>query len=104
MTGHESLGHFARRYGFTVVGAVIPSLTTEAESSAGSLETLKRLIADHHVTVVFIESGTPARTVDALATETGVVVIPLATHTLPPDGSYFTFERNLADTIVRDLK
>jgi zinc/manganese transport system substrate-binding protein len=104
VTGHESLGYFAARYGFTLVGAVIPSLTTEAESSAGSLETLKRLIADNHVAVVFIESGTPARTVDALASEARVTVVPLATHTLPPDGSYFTFERHLADTIVRGLK
>lgn len=104
VTGHESLGYFARRYGFTVVGAVIPSLTTEAESSAGSLEALKTLIAENHVKVVFIETGTPARTLDALGRETSVTVIPLAAHTLPPDGSYFTFERDLADTIVRGLK
>jgi zinc/manganese transport system substrate-binding protein len=104
VTGHESLGYFAGRYGFTLVGAVIPSLTTEAESSAGSLEALKKLIAAHHVKVVFTETGTPPRTVEALAREARVAVVPLATHTLPADGSYFTFERRLAATICEGLK
>jgi zinc/manganese transport system substrate-binding protein len=104
VTGHESLGYFAQHYGFRLVGAVIPGLTTEAESSAGSLEALKQLIAENHVKVVFTETGTPPRTVEALARETKVTAIPLATHSLPADGSYFTFERGLADTIIEGLK
>ena len=34
VTGHESLGYFATRYGFTLVGAIVPSLTSQAEVSA----------------------------------------------------------------------
>jgi zinc/manganese transport system substrate-binding protein len=104
VTGHESLGYFAQRYGFKLVGAVIPSLTTEAEGSAASLEALKKLIEANHVKVVFTETGTPPRTVEALARESKVTAIPLTTHNLPADGSYFTFERNLADTILKGLK
>jgi len=104
VTGHESLGYFAQRYGFKLVGAVIPSMTTEAESSAASLEALKKLIRRNQVSVVFTELGTPPRTVEALARESGVRAVSLTTHSLPADGSYFTFERTLADTILSALR
>jgi len=104
VTGHESLGYFAQRYGFRLVGAVIPSLTTQAEGSAARLESLKRLIEQNRVAVVFTELGTPPRTLEALAREAKVRAVVLATHTLPPDGSYFSFERQLAGTILGALK
>jgi zinc/manganese transport system substrate-binding protein len=104
VTGHESLGYFAQRYGFRLVGAVIPSMTTEAESSAASMDALKKLIGQNQVSVVFTELGTPPRTVEALAKESKVRAVSLTTHSLPPDHNYFTFERNLAGTIVDALK
>ena len=104
VTGHESLGYFAQRYGFKLVGAVIPSLTTEADSSAASMGRLKKLIQENHVRVVFTEIGTPTRTVEALAKEARVTTVPLTTHSLPPDGSYFSFERELAVTLIQALQ
>ena len=104
VTGHESLGYFAQRYGFKLVGAVVPSMTTEAETSAANLEALKKLIAQNQVTVVFTELGTPPRTVEALAKETKVRAVSLTTHNLPPGGDYFSYERALANTILEGLK
>ena len=34
VTDHDAFGYFAKRYGITVVGAVIPSQTTQAQPSA----------------------------------------------------------------------
>ena len=34
VTTHDALGYYARRYGLRVVGAVIPSLSTQAQASA----------------------------------------------------------------------
>ena len=34
VTDHDAFDYFARRYGITVVGAVIPSQTTQAQPSA----------------------------------------------------------------------
>ena len=104
VTGHESLGYFAQRYGFKLVGAVIPSLSTEAEGSAKDFEALEKLIAENGVKVVFTELGTPQKTVDALARESGARAVPLTTHSLPADGSYFSFERELAGAIIGALK
>src|SRR5688572_23935820 len=44
VTTHDSLGYFARRYGIDVVGAVIPSLSTHAQASAGDVEELVQQI------------------------------------------------------------
>ncbi|HSP20459.1 MAG TPA: metal ABC transporter substrate-binding protein, partial [Myxococcaceae bacterium] len=104
VTGHESMGYFAQRYAVRLVGAVVPSLSSQAESSAAQLSALKALIAKEQVRVLFTELGTPQRVVDALAGEAGVRCVALTTHAVPADGSYFTFMHNLADTIASNLR
>jgi zinc/manganese transport system substrate-binding protein len=104
VTGHESLGYFADRYGFKLVGAIIPSLNSQAEVSAADLAALKTLIQDNQVKAIFSEMGTPTAISDAIGRETVVKVVELSTHILPSDGSYFTFMRDLAQTIVENLR
>jgi zinc/manganese transport system substrate-binding protein len=104
VTGHESMGYFAQRYGFKLVGAIIPSLTTQAEVSAADLAALKQIIQENHVKTIFTELGTSPAVAQAIGQETGVQVVELTTHALPADGSYFTFIRNVAQTIADGLK
>ena len=104
VTGHESLGYFASRYGFSLTGAVIPGLSSESESAAGDLSALKTKILEQQVKVIFTELGTDRDVVDALATDAGVTVVELSTHLLPADGSYRSFLIDLASTIVNALK
>ncbi len=104
VTGHESLGYFADRYGFRLVGAVLPSLSSQAQASSGELATLKDLVREEDVSVIFNEIGTPPGVARAVADETGARVVELATHTLPDDGSYLTFMRDLADGVVESLR
>jgi zinc/manganese transport system substrate-binding protein len=104
VTGHESMGYFAQRYGFKLVGAIVPSLSTHAEVSAGELAALKKLIQENRVKAVFTELGTPPAVAEALAREARVKVVSLTTHSLPPDGSYFTFMRDIARTITEGLR
>ena len=104
VTGHESMGYFAQRYGFKLVGAIIPSLTSQAEVSASDLAGLKKLIQDNGVKAIFAELGAPQAVAAAIGSETGVKVVQLSTHSLPDDGSYFTFMRNLATTLTDALK
>jgi zinc/manganese transport system substrate-binding protein len=40
------MGYFAQRYGFQVIGAIIPSISTQAEVSASGLAVLKRQIEE----------------------------------------------------------
>ena len=104
VTGHESLGYFAQRYGFKLVGAVVPSLSTQAEVSAGELASLRKAIEANGVSVVFTETGAPPQVVKALAREAKIRAIELEVHAMPPDGGYLAFERRLAETVVEGLK
>jgi len=104
VTGHESMGYFADRYGFELIGSVIPGLTTQGEVSAGQLAALKAAIEQAGIPAIFAEVGTPRAVVEAIARETGVTVVELSSHTLPADGSYFSFIREIAATIAEALR
>lgn len=104
VTGHESMGYFAQRYGFKLVGVIIPSLSTQAEVSAADLAALKQAIEKNQVKAIFTELGTSPAVAKAIGDETRVKVVQLTTHALPADGSYFTFMRNIAAVITNALK
>ena len=104
VTGHESMGYFAQRYGFKLVGAVIPNLSSQAEVSAADLAALIALVTENQVRAIFTETGTNSAVAQTVAGAIGAKVVELATVTLPPDGSYFTYVRNLTGTIVEALK
>jgi ABC-type Zn uptake system ZnuABC Zn-binding protein ZnuA len=108
VTDHDAFGYFARRYGLDVVGAVIPSQSTQAQPSAGATARLIRLIRREHVRAVFPESSLNRRLADAIARETGATSHDtLYGDTLGPAGSagatYLGMERANADAIVRGL-
>lgn len=103
VTGHDSLGYFAARYGCTVIGAVIPGFSTAAEASAGSLADLKDVAKENGVKAIFTELGTPADVAAQIAKEVGVDVVELSTHVLPENGGYDDMMTQLATAIAGGL-
>lgn len=103
VTGHESMGYFADAYGMTLVGAIVPSLTSQAEVSASDMANLKKAIQGRPVAVLFTEKGTPPKVADALGAELNLRVVEITTHALGSDGSYFTFLRDLAAGVLGPL-
>ena len=108
VTNHDAFGYFARRYGLTIVGAVIPSQTTEAQPSAGATAKLVALVEREHVRAIFPESSLNPRLADTVARETGATSsYTLYGDTLGPKGSagstYLSMEAANADAIVRGL-
>jgi zinc/manganese transport system substrate-binding protein len=71
VTDHDAFGYFAARYGLAVVGAVIPSQTTEAQPSARDTARLIDLIKREHVKAVFPESSINPKLAQTIARETG---------------------------------
>ena len=71
VTTHDALGYFARRYGVEVVGAVIPSLSTQAQASAGDVQRLVEQIRREGVEAVFPESSVNPDIERAIAREAG---------------------------------
>ena len=104
VTGHESLGYFAERYGYKLVGAIIPSLTTQAESSAADLAALVAKIKETGVKALFTELGTDPSVAETVGQDTGAKVVELTTHAVPADGSYFTFLTDIANLVADNLK
>ncbi|HEY1135159.1 MAG TPA: zinc ABC transporter substrate-binding protein AztC [Nocardioides sp.] len=74
VTNHHVFGYLAQRFGFTVVGAVIPGGTTLAAPSASDLSDLVDAVEDTGVPAIFAESSSPDRLVQALAEEADVHV------------------------------
>jgi zinc/manganese transport system substrate-binding protein len=103
VTGHESMGYFADRYGFQLIGTVVPGLSSQGEVSAGELSELRRTIDATGVPAIFAEVGTPAAVVAAIGDETGAAVVQLPSHIIPDDGSYVTFVRHIATTVAEAL-
>jgi ABC-type Zn uptake system ZnuABC Zn-binding protein ZnuA len=106
VTDHDAFNYFARRYGIDVVGAVIPSQTTQAQPSAGDLADLTATIAREHVKAIFPESSINPKLADAIARETGASSdYTLYGDTLGPADSagatYLGMEAANADAMVR---
>lgn len=89
VTNHDALGYFARRYGFQIIGAVIPSATTEAaDPSAKEITDLLTIIKANGVHAIFSENMANPKLAETLAKEAGVAVGPeLYTDALGPVGS-----------------
>jgi ABC-type Zn uptake system ZnuABC Zn-binding protein ZnuA/ABC-type Mn2+/Zn2+ transport system permease subunit len=106
VTDHDAFGYFAHRYGIDVVGAVIPSQTTQAQPSAKDLSALAQLIEREHVAAIFPESSLSASVAEAIADQTGASAeYSLYGDTLgPPDSdgaTYLAMEAANANAMVR---
>ncbi len=74
VTNHAAFAYFADRYDFTIVGTVIPSVSTGAEPSARDLEELADTIRRAGVRAVFTENTAPTQLAETLAQEVGIQV------------------------------
>jgi len=105
VTNHDALGYFAERYGFEVVGTVIPSLSTLAETNPADLADLAAIIEELDIPTVFSEEQASARDADALADAIpGLTVVALDTGSLrDTDDDYLSMMRRNAAAIAEAL-
>ena len=108
VTNHEALGYFADRYGFEVIGTVIPSPSSMAQTSPAGLEALAEIIEHERIKAIFAETQHSVDDIEALAARVGDVdVVTLYTGSLGPAGSgadtYTGFLRTNTDLIVDAL-
>jgi zinc/manganese transport system substrate-binding protein len=88
VTTHDALGYYAARYGLDVIGAVIPSLSTQAQPSAGDIQQLVDQIRRTGVKAIYPESSVNPKLEQAVARESGATIgSALWADTLGPEGS-----------------
>lgn len=109
VTNHESFGYFADRYGFKVVGTVLPSVSTGAAPSAEQMARLVEKVRASGARAIFLEAGTDPRLGDQVAQETGVkLVTGLYSHSVTEPGgvapTYIEMMKYNTRLIVNALK
>jgi ABC-type Zn uptake system ZnuABC Zn-binding protein ZnuA len=87
VTDHVSQGYFADRYGFTVVGTVLPNATTGDSPTARQLSDLTHKIEETGAKAIFVDAGENPQLAEQIGAETGAkVVTGLLDHSLTPPG------------------
>lgn len=108
VTNHEALGYFAERYGFTIIGAVVPGTSSEASTSAGQMADLIDLIQASGAPAIFLDEVENPSLAQQIADETGVrVITDLHLESLTdgsPAGTYIDMMKYNVDQIVNALK
>ena len=93
ITNHDSLGYLADRYGFEIVGTVVPGASTTAETNPQAFAALVDVLIDEGIDVIFAETTDTTTLADQLASEAigrgdlDVRVVQLYTGALGEPGS-----------------
>lgn len=108
VTDHMEQGYFAKEYGFTLVGALIPGYSTLAEPSAKELAQIEDAIRSLDVTAVFVGNTINPALAERVAADTGTRLIYIYSGSLGPAGSeastYLDYMRYNVNAIVGALK
>jgi ABC-type Zn uptake system ZnuABC Zn-binding protein ZnuA len=75
VTNHEAFGYFAERYGFTVVGAILPSFSSDSSPSAQQMADLIDQIKLHEAPAIFLDASDNPNLAQQIASETDVKVV-----------------------------
>lgn len=108
VSNHDALRYFADRYGFRVVGAVIPSFSSSSSPSAGQMAELIGQIQLYEVPAIFLDASDNPDLARQIAAETGVAVVTdLYLESLTegaPAGTYIEMMRHNVGRMVEALK
>ncbi|HSB90784.1 MAG TPA: zinc ABC transporter substrate-binding protein [Anaerolineales bacterium] len=101
VTDHDTLGYFAARFGFTLVGAIVPSASSSADVSAREFAALEEAVRREGVRAVFNAAEVNPDLGRRLADDTGARFVPLYLESLTgPDGPAPTY----VDLMEYDVK
>jgi ABC-type Zn uptake system ZnuABC Zn-binding protein ZnuA len=105
ITNHESFGYFADRYGFVIVGTIIPSVSTGSSPTAQQMVALVEAIKATNTGAIFLEAGSNPDLAQQLAEEAGInVIVDLRTQPLFPGEGYIDMMEYNTRAIIEALR
>ena len=109
VTNHDALGRFAERYGFSVLGTVLPAMSTLAEANPADLTALAEEILATGVTTIFYDFQSSSVDAESLADRLdGVEVAALLTGSLVEDSEvgadYITMMQTNVERILSAIE
>jgi ABC-type Zn uptake system ZnuABC Zn-binding protein ZnuA len=107
VTDHMLFGYFAEKYGFSMVGAIIPSYSSGAEPSAMELAELEDAIREYNVKAILVGNTVNPALAKRIAEDTGTLLVEFYTGSLSepggPAGTYIEYMRYNVNAIVSAL-
>jgi zinc/manganese transport system substrate-binding protein len=93
VTDHEAMSYFAERYGFRLIGSLLPGTSTDAAASAESLADLIDRVEELQIPAIFVDATASDRLARTLEAEVpGLQVVALYVGSLgPPDSGATTY-------------
>ncbi len=108
VSDHQVFGYFAARYGFEIVGAIIPGISTLAEPSARQMAAIQDAILESAAPVIFVSDVGNAALAQRLAEDTGVQTVLVFIGALSGEGgpaaSYLEMMRFNVEAMVMALR
>ena len=109
ITSHHTLGYFALRYNYEIVGTIIPNMSEGTEVTATDLTELIDTVIKQGVPAIFVETTTSDRMANRIAEEVGVLAVnSIYTDSLSKPGegadTYTTMMRSNITTITEALR
>ena len=101
VTNHNFLEHFASRYGFMIVGTIIPGGSTMAEPSSAEIASLVEIIGQTGASAIFSGNTESATLAETVAAEVEIDIVNLYTGSLGEPGSGAT---TLVDMLTTDAQ
>lgn len=109
VTNHESFGYYADRYGFKVIGTIIPGSSSASSPSAREISELIEKIKATGAKAIFLETGSDPKIADQIAKEINIKIgTELYSHSITEPGgpapTYIDMIKFNTDVIVKYLK
>lgn len=109
VTGHKVFAYLADRYDFKIVGSIVPSSSTLAETNAADLMRIANSVKQLEVKAIFTDSSQSQKAAQTVVDESGVdlEIVALHSESLTEAGTeastYLNLMQNNADRIVKAL-
>ena len=107
VSDHYTLGYFANAYGFEIVGELLHSVSTNAQSSAQELAVLEDQIRAFDVPVILVSETVNSTMAEQVAKDTGIRLVQIYSGSLGepggPAGTYLDMMRYNVNVIVESL-
>lgn len=108
VTDHDTFAYFADHYGFELVGAVIPSISTVSEPSARDLAALEDAVRGLSAKAIFVGNTANSNLARQVANDTGTRLVFVYSDSLSavgePGDTYLNFMKYNANAIAGALK
>lgn len=107
VSDHRTLGYFASAYGFEIVGELVASVSTNAQTSAQELALLEDQIRLFDVPAIFVDQAINPVLAEQVAQDSGILLVRIYTGSLggadSPASSYLEMMRYNVSEIVTAL-